>query len=171
MSVRRRRTKVIFLDIDGVLNCKKTPNPRDLPYVIDKRLLHTFQRVVSRTRAKVVLISDWRHDPAGLFSARHRGLNYADVVPDLRRRPRGEEILAWLRDHPEVTRYAVIDDDDDGLDEFPLFQPSASTGLTGKIANGVVNFLLGKTDQDMRSGLVVRALENARTSLKHLSGK
>jgi hypothetical protein len=27
-------------------------------------------------------------------------------------------------------RYVVIDDDDDELDELPLFQPSASTGLT-----------------------------------------
>jgi hypothetical protein len=31
--------KVIFLDIDGVLNCDKTPNPRKLPYVVDKKLL------------------------------------------------------------------------------------------------------------------------------------
>jgi hypothetical protein len=25
--------KVIFLDIDGVLNCDKTPNPRKFPYL------------------------------------------------------------------------------------------------------------------------------------------
>lgn len=31
--------KVIFLDIDGVLNCKKTPNPRKLPYIVDRTLL------------------------------------------------------------------------------------------------------------------------------------
>jgi len=28
--------KVIFLDIDGVLNCKTMPNPRKLQYIIDK---------------------------------------------------------------------------------------------------------------------------------------
>jgi len=28
--------KVIFLDIDGVLNCDKTPNPRKFPYIVDK---------------------------------------------------------------------------------------------------------------------------------------
>ena len=27
--------KIIFLDIDGVLNCDKTPNPRKFPYVVD----------------------------------------------------------------------------------------------------------------------------------------
>ena len=26
--------RVIFLDIDGVLNCKPTPNPRKVPYII-----------------------------------------------------------------------------------------------------------------------------------------
>ena len=34
----QKKMKVIFLDIDGVLNCKKTPNPRKFPYVVDKRL-------------------------------------------------------------------------------------------------------------------------------------
>ena len=82
--------QVIFLDIDGVLNCSKTANPRDLPYIVDKRLLRIFSRVVTRTRARVVLISDWRHDPAGLFSARYWGIRYADIVPYLPKQSRGE---------------------------------------------------------------------------------
>ena len=90
-----RRTKVIFLDIDGVLNSEKTSNPRDLPYVIDKRLLRVFKRIVARTHAKIVLISDWRHDPAGLFSCRHWGLRYDDVVPDRPKKSRGDQIRAF----------------------------------------------------------------------------
>jgi hypothetical protein len=27
--------KVVFLDIDGVLNCTNTPNPRKFPYIVD----------------------------------------------------------------------------------------------------------------------------------------
>ena len=53
---KRRPNRVIFLDIDGVLNGSKTPNPRDLPYIVDRRLLRTFRKLVFRTRAKVVLI-------------------------------------------------------------------------------------------------------------------
>ena len=34
-----------------------------LIHVVDKRLLRIFRRVVPRTRARVVLISDWRHIP------------------------------------------------------------------------------------------------------------
>src|ERR1700736_3322230 len=75
--------KVIFLDIDGVLNCTKTPNPRKFPYIVDRRLLRRFERLVARTKAKVVLSSTWRYDPAGLFSARHWGIRFIDVIPDL----------------------------------------------------------------------------------------
>ncbi|HEY6383327.1 MAG TPA: HAD domain-containing protein [Pseudolabrys sp.] len=112
--------------------------------------------------------SDWRHDPAGLFSARYWRIRYADVVPDLPKRSRGDEICAWLRKHPEVKRYAVIDDDDDQLDDLPLFQPSSSIGLTQKIANGVSRYLQGKTDRDMRAGPITRTLENLRTALKRV---
>jgi histidinol phosphatase-like enzyme len=31
--------KIIFLDIDGVLNCDNTPNPRKFPYIVDAGLL------------------------------------------------------------------------------------------------------------------------------------
>jgi hypothetical protein len=65
--------KVIFLDIDGVLNCKKTANPRKLPYVVDLRLLARLRRLLGRSGAKVVLTSTWRYDPAGLFSAKRWG--------------------------------------------------------------------------------------------------
>jgi hypothetical protein len=49
--------KVIFLDIDGVLNCVKTPNPRKLPYIVDQKLLARLEKLLTRTKAKVVLSS------------------------------------------------------------------------------------------------------------------
>jgi len=107
--------RAIFLDIDGVLNSSKTANPRDLPYIVDRRLLCTSRKL----RPEPAQRSDWRHDPAGLFSARYWGMPYADVVPDLPRRSRGDEIRAWLKKHSDVDRYAVIDDDDDQLDDLP----------------------------------------------------
>jgi hypothetical protein len=158
--------KVIFLDIDGVLNCKKTANPRKLPYVVDRRLLARFKRLLDRTGAKVVLSSTWRYDPAGLFSAKRWGIPFIGVTPDMPKRPRRDEIRAWLQKHPKVTRFAVIDDKDDELDELPLFQPSAATGLTDRIVRGVVRYLDGKTDEDMRSGPVERLLQNVQSALK-----
>jgi hypothetical protein len=79
-------------------------------------------------------------------------------------------VLAWLKAHPRVKRFVVIDDEDDELDELPLFQPSASTGLTEKIANGAANYLAGKTDEDMRGNAVVRILQNIKSALKGHEG-
>lgn len=129
--------RVIFLDIDGVLNCKKTPNPRNFPYVVDKKLLARLKALLKRTRAKVVLSSTWRYDPVGIFAAKHGGIPFVDVTPDMPHRPRRDEILAWLSKHPTVKRFVVIDDDDDELDDLPLFQPSSDTGLTAKVAHGI----------------------------------
>jgi len=163
-----RRAKVIFLDIDGVLNSKQTPNPRELPYVVDKRRMRVFKRLIARTRAKIVLISDWRHDPAGLFAARFHGIRYNDVVPDRPKKPRGDQIRAWLKKNPKFFRYVVIDDDDDELDDLPLFQPSNSTGLTARMADAIEKYLAGRTEKDMRSGPIVRTMENARKQIKRL---
>jgi hypothetical protein len=162
--------KVIFIDIDGVLNCKSTPNPRKLPYVADPKLVTRFRRLLERTGAKAVLSSTWRYDPAGLFSAKHWGIPFIGTTPDLPKKPRCAEILAWLKDHPKVTRFVIIDDEDDELDTLPLFQPSPSTGLTPAIATGVAKYLAGKTDQDMRRNAIIRLLQNVRASLKSHEG-
>jgi hypothetical protein len=152
--------KVVFLDIDGVLNTKHTRNPRNFPYIADKKLVVRLRSVLSRARAKAVLTSTWRYDPVGLFAAKLHGVPFIGCVPDMPRRPRHDEIRAWLKAHPRVTRYAVLDDDDDELDPLPLFQPSATEGLSPKLAKALGDYLVGKTDEDMRRNVVVRLTEN-----------
>jgi hypothetical protein len=137
-----------------------------LPYIVDPKLLRRFKRLLQRTGAKVVLSSTWRYDPAGLFSAKHWGVPFIDVTPDMPHRPRRDEVIAWLKSHPKVKRFVVIDDEDDELDELPLFQPSAKTGLTQAIAKGVADFLDVKTDADMRRTAVVRVLQNFKSAFK-----
>jgi hypothetical protein len=158
--------KVIFLDIDGVLNCATTPNPRKFPYVVDKKLLARLRTLLDSTGAKVVLSSSWRCDPIGLYAARHWGVPFFDVCPDKPRSPRAREMLAWLSDHPRVTRYAVIDDEDDELDDLPLFQPSAQTGLTMEIVRGAASYLNDETDETMRASAVVRLGQNIHSLFK-----
>ena len=75
-----------------------------------------------------------------------------------------------FKTHPTVNRFAVIDDQDDELDQLPLFQPSACTGLTEKIATGVANYLAGKRDEDMRCNAVVRVLQNIKSAFKGHEG-
>jgi Swiss Army Knife RNA repair-like protein len=155
--------KVLFLDIDGVLNCSTTRNPRHFPYVVDQRLLARLQKLLDRTGAKVVLSSTWRLDPVGLFAAKHWGVPFIGTCPDKPRSPRRKEILSWLADHPKAARYAVIDDEDDELDELPLFQPSGKTGLTMDIVRGAAAYLNEKTDNTMRASAIVRLGQNIQS--------
>src|SRR5437764_6841347 len=122
--------KVIFLDIDGVLNCKRTSNPRKFPFIVDPALLNRLKRLLELSGAKVVLASNWRYDPAGMFSARHYGVPFIDTTPDLPNQPRCNPIADWLQRHPDVERFVVIDDEDDELDDLPLCRPWRSTGIT-----------------------------------------
>jgi hypothetical protein len=158
--------RVIFLDIDGVLNCKRTSNPRRLPYIVDPTLVERLKGLLERTDAKVVLSSTWRYDPAGLFSAKHWGIPFIDVIPDMPGRPRRDEILAWLDAHRDVDRYVVIDDEDDELDALPLFQPSNQTGLTNDIVSGVARYLEGKTNHDMRCSRIKRVFQNISAAFR-----
>jgi hypothetical protein len=158
--------KIIFLDIDGVLNCDKTPNPRKFPYIVDKKLLARLKKLLDRTGAKVVLSSSWRCDPVGLFAAKHWGVPFIDACPDKPKSPRRKEMLAWLSAHPKVTRYVVIDDEDDELDDLPLFQPSAKTGLTMEIVKAAAKYLNGESDATMRASAVVRLGQNIHSLFK-----
>jgi len=158
--------KILFLDIDGVLNCPKTPNPRDLPYIVDKGLLRRLLRVTNACKVKIVLTSSWRVDPIGLYAARYWGIPYFDICPDLPERSRREEIRLWLARHPKVTRFAILDNEDDGLDGLPLFQPPAQTGLTADIAKALKLFFEGKTDDDKRASAPKRAIQKVKSIFK-----
>src|SRR5436190_10943918 len=105
--------KTIFLDIDGVLNCSRTPNPRKFPFIVDPILLERLKRLLEMTGAQVVLSSNWRYDPAGMFSAKHYGVPFVDVTADLPGEPRCNALLEWLRRHADVDRFIVLDDEDD----------------------------------------------------------
>jgi hypothetical protein len=91
--------------------------------------------MLDRTDAKVVLISTWRLDPIGLLAARYFKVPYFDVTPDLPTLSRCEEIVQWLDTHPDVTRFAVLDDTNDGFDGLPFFQTDVTTGLTQAVAD------------------------------------
>lgn len=152
--------KVIFLDIDGVLNCKQTPNPRKFPFIVDSVLLARLRRLLELAGAEVVLTSNWRFDPVGMLAVKYYEVPFADTTPDEGSPPRCQPILDWLKRHPDVERFIVIDDEDDELDSLPLFQPSPSTGLTDEMVKAAADYLNGKTDKDMRCNKLVRICQN-----------
>jgi hypothetical protein len=157
---------VIFLDIDGVLNCDETKNERSFPYVVDRRLLENFKELLKRTGAQVVLSSSWRTDPIGLLAAKHYRVPFMDVCPDLPDVSRRDEIRKWLEAHPETDRYVVIDDDSDLVDDLPLFQPSSKTGLTMDLVEAIERYLKGETEETIRQPVLTRLGQNIHSMFK-----
>jgi hypothetical protein len=116
--------RVIFWDLDGVLNhhgisgawCRLWE-----PESLDRALVARAAALVSEVNAKCVLSSKWRVGPdayedtlrcleqSGWPSSRD---DFIGVTPHLRK-SRGAEIEAWLSDHPEVSDFAIVDDNDD----------------------------------------------------------
>lgn len=129
--------KVLFLDVDGVLNSKSTTNFGDL-YPIDPYMAFLVGKIQLHTGCEVVLSSSWRHHPEGVENVSKRVVKLLDKTPY--GASRGEEIKAWLDKHPEVKKYAILDDDVDILvEQAPnFFKTTFDEGLTDNIAAAVV---------------------------------
>jgi hypothetical protein len=152
---------VIFLDIDGVLN--RSSEHERKQRVVDETLLVRFKQLVQDTDSEVVLASTWRHDPGGMAAARELGIPFDDVLPDLRPQSRGDEVRAWLASHDTAGRFVVLDDDNDGYESLPLFQPNPREGLSPRVAAAVKAYLNGERDIDLRRSLPIRLLHFVRT--------
>ncbi len=116
--------KIIFLDIDGVLNSKRYDNLRTAEQGnIDETRLALLKGLVDDMQAKLVLISTWRKhwdadaslcDEVGrqlnaLFGK--YGMTIMDKTPELLAYDRPWEVRRWLREHEgEVESYVILDD-------------------------------------------------------------
>jgi hypothetical protein len=94
----------------------------------------------------VVLSSSWREVAKRRAEVDKRVLPCFDVTPifDEADDVRGCEIQAWLELHPEVDRYAILDDDTDFLEhQLPnFFHTSPYTGITQQLADKIVAHFL-----------------------------
>ena len=118
--------KVIFLDIDGVINSNRTVMAFDgYPFSFEPGDIEKFDQVAItlirkaclRFGAVCVLSSTWRkkYTPVEVTEALNIPVIDSTVVT-FGHRIRGHEIREWLEDHPEVTSYVIIDDNSDMLD-------------------------------------------------------
>lgn len=130
--------RVLFLDIDGVLNSTKTcvafgGFPHELHHIdaFDKAAIRLLQRLCDSSGVQIVLSSTWRKTHHWRDVGTALGLPIIDATPVMLG-PRGIEIQAWLQAHPEVKQYAIIDDDGDMLaDQKPRFVKTLhSEGMT-----------------------------------------
>lgn len=118
--------KVIFLDIDGVLNSRAYDRKRkwDEQTDIDETRMPLIKEIVDATEAKIVLSSTWRQhwdkensrcDVDGRYindTFAKFGLTIYDKTPDLGILAlRKDEINAWLKDNGgNIETFVIIDD-------------------------------------------------------------
>lgn len=122
--------KIIFLDIDGVLNvyCEG----RDVfGCTFHKHFEDNLRWIIEQTGAKIVISSTWRYSGLKVMQemwiSRDLAGEVIDITPnevDVVKRgtcefydlvERGHEIQQWLDDRTDVDSYVIIDDDNDML--------------------------------------------------------
>ena len=138
--------KVLFLDIDGVVNCKTTRRRHRGLMGIDPRLTKIVRGIAQALPdLKVVLSSSWREVEEGRAIVEEHVLPCFDVTPvfDEADDVRGYEIQAWLELNPGGTRYAILDDDCDMLPhQLPnFFRTKTEVGVTQELADRIIAHL------------------------------
>lgn len=142
--------KVLFLDIDGVCNSLAfaAKNGMNLWNKVDPAACKLVQQIIAATGCKVVLSSTWRLYPDSLKVVRQEVCQIIDSTPNLQGAgqhygitARGVEIKDWLDRHPDVERYAILDDNSDMLPGQPLFKTTFAVGLTPEITAEVIKYL------------------------------
>jgi hypothetical protein len=115
--------KVIFLDIDGVLNSVETSEVFQGFVGIDDKLVSKLRKIVRATGAKIVLSSSWKYD----WEPREKHLQnkYGDYLDEKLKKhslkaidktreadsdKRGEGIIEWVGTH-EVDSFIILDDE------------------------------------------------------------
>jgi hypothetical protein len=136
--------KVLFLDIDGVVNRVGTRERYRGFMGIDPVLASKVGKIILDTDAAVVLTSTWRHFQGGREEVDRHVYKTFDVTPTSDTGFRGEEVKMWLDQHPDVTRFAILDDDTDFYDDQPLFKTNWQTGITDEVAQQITEYLNSK---------------------------
>lgn len=110
--------KVIFLDIDGVLNSyeyfvkTRDLNIQGIESEVDVEKIKLLKQAIDETGAKVVLSSSWRYTKNAQYLKEllsHYDI-YTDSTPFIQNE-RGLEIKQWLLDNPNVEEYVILDDE------------------------------------------------------------
>ncbi len=156
--------KVIFLDIDGVLNVED--NGRDeFGRIFNQDYSENLKTIIDQTGAKIIISSAWRHKTGAINTLKamwkHRNLaGEILAVTDSRnsqRVLRGSEIQFFLDNfsyqsycNQKIKRYVILDDDNDMLPEqLPFFVQCSNEdftefGLTKERANKAIEILNAK---------------------------
>ena len=147
------KNKIIFLDIDGVLNnIGQYYNERKV-YIsnaaeLDKTAIGILRFICDCTGAKIVISSTWRllNKDTAWFKGMFNSYGWYDVdviglTPD-KHHHRGNEIAEWVSNHRRtIDTYVIVDDDTDMLPDQPFVHVDNIVGLTLYNAVDIIEIL------------------------------
>ena len=120
--------KIIFLDIDGVMNSERYYRSVDRTVNnwcrFDPSAVDMIAKLVQDFSAKLVISSTWRFgaikhlDNELTKSELKKHLHKEWKTPQVFPSHRGKEIKMWLDEHPDIKDFVILDDDRDVLDEY-----------------------------------------------------
>ena len=146
--------KVLFLDVDGVLNKANTKEKTATGCsFVEDIFVRRLKNIVDQTGCEIVLSSDWRYDAHTELipeldeledKLSEYGLALYDFTPVINNH-RGQEIQSWLDAHTDVGSFVILDDRGDMEPNMErLVRTLFSHGLTEenkreaiKVLNGV----------------------------------
>lgn len=167
--------KVVFLDIDGVLNWYHSKSHCGLYLGIDTARINRLAKIVEVTDAAIVLITTWKdfytvgaykqNNKTGIYmnnKFRKAGLKIYDSAMDVAGWVhRGATIKVWLDKHPEVKEFVILDDemfkDYETYNYLPhmiktmyKLEPDQErfAGLTDNLVEKAIDILNGKLPED-----------------------
>lgn len=129
--------KIIFLDVDGVLNFQNSQSK------IEDEKVKLLKHIVNETNAQIVLSSDWRYwlntddeDVDLLIRTLSKyGMEIISSTPITKHGYRGAEIYQWINEWQgdAISKFVILDDKNDikpYMDR--LVQTDFDCGLTNK---------------------------------------
>ena len=134
-------------------------------HMFDYKCIDALKTIVEKTGAKIVVSSSWRYagikNMKDMWKDRHLPGEVIDVtlsrdsskLDEQKRiykelygehfydRTRGQEIDVYLKSHPKIDRYVIIDDDSDMLSDQNFVKVDAYNGLEEKHIENILKFL------------------------------
>jgi hypothetical protein len=145
--------KVLFLDIDGVLNPFRTDYDGEIVTRLDDKCVQNLRHVVEETGCKIVISSTWK------VSSHLMDMLDEELVPNLPngsvigctptilpQEKREKEISAYISEHSDdIEKYVVVDDYDFELSDFikegKCVITDALSGFTAENAEDCIGML------------------------------
>ena len=146
--------KILFLDVDGVLNHDKSPGwETHGSFCLDDKCIENLKHIIEATGVQVVLSSTWRWEPERIRVLASKGLSFIGRTPQGKwSGQRQQDILSWLQNvwpyasgvmEEKIEKMAILDDDSDAdIGDGSFFKTSFENGgLTQEIVARVVKHL------------------------------